>query len=322
MAITLPLVICIFDAYPLNRLNIREGFDQIKRAFLEKIPFLFLSGIIAALAFHSHQEIIAGLLLNDRLIIALRAVIFYIKNYFLPMGLSPYYAIKLPIIFSIKDLAWIIIISGITLLCILSWKKNRLWMTAWICYIVMLLPVLGIIQAGSQAAADRYTYLPTLGLMFLTGLLIANGFKKIMLNSERRNIFVTIYSFIIISILVFTGTTTVNQIKTWKDSVSLWSRVIQVSPSDSSLPYRLKGWALHQKGNYEKALPEYAAALSLDSSDFMAYYYRGLAYFALGKYEKALQDFEDSIYTGNVSPDVLYYRDYTYNLAERNKSLN
>ena len=308
MAVSLPFVLLIFDFYPLNRIHT----VLLKKLMLEKIPFFLISGIVSFIAIITHQRIVATLNLfsiQERLIISVRTIVFYIQQFFKSTNLSPYYHLKLPVTFTFHDLVSIIIVIGITLSCILLQRKNRIWICAWSYYVITLLPTLAIIQTGSQTAADRYTYLPLLGPIFLVALGVSKGAEKIFALHKLKNFLIIVCVFSTAIILSIMSKITIGQISIWKDSISLWSRVIHVSPFDSSKPYRLRGLAFYQKGNYFQALSDYTLALQLDPSDSMAYYYRGIVYFTVGNYAMALKDFENSISIEIVSYDIFNYRD-------------
>ena len=99
-------------------------------------------------------------------------------------------------------------------------RKNNLFSTVWLYYVVTLLPVIGLVQVGTQGAADRYTYLPSLGPFFLAGLVAALGYKK------NRSI-------IIISLTLIFGIfswKTIEQVNVWNNSLTLWTHQTDIFP--------------------------------------------------------------------------------------------
>ncbi|MDP2689108.1 MAG: hypothetical protein Q8P48_03235, partial [Deltaproteobacteria bacterium] len=174
MAITLPVALLVFDIYPLNRLS---GMKKIRKAVIEKIPFFAVSVAAAYLAVWAQRSggalaPLAPYPLGSRLMVAGKAVVFYLYKMALPFGLAPFYPREArPSFFSYEYAGAFVVVALISIFCIWAFKKNRIFAALWLYYLVTLSPVIGIIQVGSQAAADRYTYLPSLG----PALLVAAG---------------------------------------------------------------------------------------------------------------------------------------------------
>jgi hypothetical protein len=104
----------------------------------------------------------------------------YIWKMVLPLNLIPLYTYPRDIsLLSPNYFLPILLVAGITLTCIIAIKRQKLWMSVWGYYVVTLVPVLGIVQVGGQAMADRYTYLPGTGPFLIVGLAIAWGWGKL-----------------------------------------------------------------------------------------------------------------------------------------------
>ena len=311
MAVTLPVILLLLDIYPLKRLAIGKRYENVKNIVLEKVPFFIMSGLVTILTILSHKALVVKenlLPLADRFLISVRTTVFYLKNFAYPLDLSPFYPLKVPVVFTAADLLYIMIFVAITGLGVIYWKKNRLFLTVWLYFLITLLPTLGIVQTGAQAAADRYTYLPLIGPMFLIGLGISEGLEKIRKIRRGNGLLSIAYSVPIF--LLFAGTiyVTQNQIKIWHDSVSLWNRAIERSPFESSIPYAMRGLAYRENGEYLNAVDDFTLALNLDATNYEVYRYRGITYVMLGDYRDALGDFDKLISKGMASPEILYYR--------------
>ncbi|MEE8574733.1 MAG: hypothetical protein V3T30_04900, partial [Thermodesulfobacteriota bacterium] len=188
MAVTLPVVLLLIDYYPLGRFRVHgpTGLKAYRRIFLEKIPFFLLSLIFTAITIETQKS--AGALemeiapFLERLLISLRGYGFYIYKSFIPVNLAQVYPYPDTIgLFKLEYLASIILIAIITLLSIKYVRKpneNKLFITLWAYFLVTLLPVIGLVQAGQQSAADRYTYLPGLAIFILIGLALSILYKK------------------------------------------------------------------------------------------------------------------------------------------------
>ncbi|MCC6501644.1 MAG: hypothetical protein IT362_00735, partial [Deltaproteobacteria bacterium] len=172
MAVTLPAVLLIIDMYPLER-HSKEGFG---RMLLEKIPFFFASMLIAVVTVIAQSG--SGALrsletdpLGLRVLTAFRGFIFYLVKLIFPTGLAPYY--PHPLEQSITNYQYwgaIVIFVAITAAAVYAFKKGKAaFPGAWAFFVVTLLPVIGIIQVGRQAAADRYIYIPAIALFVLIG---------------------------------------------------------------------------------------------------------------------------------------------------------
>src|SRR5438128_420715 len=160
---------------------------------------------------------------------------------------------------------------------------------AWLAYVVILLPVLGIFQNGPQIAADRYTYLAGLGwaLLASAGMLAA---------WRRRSFLVT--GLAVVLLLGF-GTLTWNQVRVWHDSEKLWSHAVAIDPG-SSIGQLSLGLALARHGKLAEAVEHYEAALRLEPGYVDANYAWGNALARQGKLAEAVEHYEAAL---RVKPD-------------------
>jgi hypothetical protein len=105
------------------------------------------------------------------MLIAFRALSFYLYKMVWPVDLAPIYPMPSNIsYFMMEYIVSILLVVIITVLCAYTWRRHKVWSALWAYYVVTLLPVLGIITIGEQAAADRYTYMPSIGPFLLAGL--------------------------------------------------------------------------------------------------------------------------------------------------------
>jgi len=297
MAVTLPLVLLIIDLYPLERLE-----RSFRRALLEKVPFFVLSVASAVAAFYA-QRLEGALSSIDaypfwmRALVALRALGFYVFKSVFPSGLAPFY--PLPHrgdIFDFTLFASAALILILIFICLITLKRTKALSAAWLYYLVTLLPVIGLVQVGSQAAADRYTYLPIIGPCMLVGALVA-------LASERlyRTRSIAFYPVLLVFFAVLTALSalTVRQTGFWKDGIALWSREIAIYP-EVSLAYSNRALAYDDRGMYREAIEDFRSVISIDPRSASAYNNRGLIYDRLRMYMEAVSDFDMAI---AVKPD-------------------
>jgi tetratricopeptide (TPR) repeat protein len=308
MAVTLPVILLLLDFYPLNRLTVTTTKNLW--VLWEKIPFFFLSlftGIITALA-QSAEAIISleRIPLIARLLNALRALVFYLQKIVLPSNLAPFYPYPRNIYvfdaeYSIAGIVVLLISGG----CLWMVKKMPVLPAVWIYYVITLLPVLGIVQAGHQAAADRFTYLPSASIFLLAGTGVLWVIGKILL-MKRKVLFGGLFLMLIGTVVSALSYATIKQISTWQNSVSLWTHEISIFPESVSLPYCNLGNAYLDKGLFDEAIDAYKKALAIDSRDSTAHANAGVAYEKKGMLDAAISKYKDAIHV-NANADLPHY---------------
>src|SRR5438876_6956539 len=176
MVVNLPVVLLILDVYPLRRLGGAIGWssEPARRVYVEKIPFVLLAAaasaiaVMAQLSFHAALSV-AHLSVQGRVAISAYGLSFYLWKMVAPVNLSPLYERG---VVDPWATPFLLSYGGAVAITSLAWVCRRRWPglpAAWLAYVVILLPVLGIFQSGPQIAADRYTYLAGLGWAILAG---------------------------------------------------------------------------------------------------------------------------------------------------------
>lgn len=325
MAITLPLVLLIIDFHPLGRLFNRDG--KSLAVFIEKVPFFILSAASAFMTLWAQKSAIVTMEFipfQIRLFTAVRAYIFYLYKMILPLDLAVYYPHPLRIDFlSLDYLGAITVFVAITAFCILMARKERLFLSVWLFYVITLAPVIGIIQVSNQAAADRYTYLPALGPFILVGVGAGALLKK------REGLFAALAA-ATAAVSIALSVLTVRQVSVWKDPVSLWSNEIDYLKGDPGFSevktvylngevyqyvpriissYYYRGMGYDKTGDFGKAIADYTRVIELNPDFPGAYNNRGTSYAKLGRYPEAIEDFKKAV---ELNP---YFRDAYLNLG-------
>ena len=299
MAVTLPLVLLLLDIYPLRRISFAEGAGRNLPVVLEKAPFFLLSSISAILTILAQHaggalESLERVPLYFRFINALHASLFYLAKMLWPVGLVPYYAIP-KVIKAVQIASYsisFILFLSITGWCMWQWKRGRLlFPIVWAYYLITLLPVAGIIQVGSQAAADRYTYLPSVSIFLLAGLGIAQLFTQC---AGKKNMMIAGG---VCTALIFAafGQRTLNQIKVWHDSETLWGYVIKTFPGRVPIAHNNLGVLYDGRGLHDKALEEYEKAIAINPTFADAHNNLGVAYKRKGNYDRAMQEYQRAL---------------------------
>lgn len=309
MAITAPIIFLLLDIFPLNRLKFhgkRITWPALAMIFSEKIPFFILSivsGLITMNAQANAKVPLNLISLPDRILNGLHSVIFYIKNIALPFKLVPYYPFPQDIsIFALRYLISVFIITAITIFCILMLKKKKgFWFVAWSSYLVALAPVIGIIQVGDQAAADRYAYLPTISIFMLAGIGVGQLYKKIFIKRDNP-VIKSLFIITLIFICLGMGALSFKQTRVWKNSETLWGYVIKNFPDKVFKAHCNLGIVYSDKGLIDQAVIQYKKSIKLNPGSGKTYNNLGLAYLHSDRVKDAIKAFETAL---SLSPELI-----------------
>jgi hypothetical protein len=264
MAVSLPAVLLILDWYPLGRL--KKG--EIKGVLLEKMPFFLLaatSSLVTIQAQEAGKAVMPLMVipLEERIIVTFYAVFSYIGKFFIPINLLPFYQYPKNVnLFSLKFLVPAAFVLGISLLCIFPLKRKKIFSAVWCYFLITLFPVLGILQVGDQAMADRYTYLPSIGPFLLAGIGSAAVVRYLIGRIKKKAVAIVASAIFILIPVAALSELSFRQMKIWKDGETLWSRVIEVDPASGRGLEKL-GAALQQEGRISEAIRVYELALSI-----------------------------------------------------------
>ena len=301
MAVTLPVILLLLDIYPLKRISLYPSkTGKTLSVLMEKAPFFALSiasSIITIMAQHAGEAIrsLERFPTDARLFNALRALVFYLGKTVFPVNLVPFYPFPINIHWlNLQYLLSALLVLLITGYCLWMVKQGKcFFFITWSYYVVTLLPVLGIVQVGGQAAADRYTYLPSLSIFLSIGVGMLWFFEGVTL-TRSKSLF---GGLVLVFIFIFMGQLTINQIKIWQNSEVFWSYVISSFPFPQSDPlahYNL-GNAYASKGRLDQAISEYKRALILKPHYAEAHNNLASAYVLKGKWDKAISEIKQSL---------------------------
>ncbi len=301
MAVSLPVVMLILDWHPFKRIASSRSF---RTCLVEKIPFMVLasvSSVFTVLAQKTAGSMVSieNIPLGPRILVAVKSITVYLWKTIMPFDLIPFYPYPRGVaLFSLECLPFIAIVTGITVICLLHTKKEKLWISAWGYFSITLIPVLGIVQVGRQSMADRYMYLPSLGPFFILALFAAWFYSKRDKQRKRKHDF-AIFFVVVASPLVFFAYLTTEQISVWKNSTVFWNYIIEKEPLRDSVPYNNRALLFERAGNYYKAIDDYNTSIAVNPSQFEPYYNRAIAFENLGMYDMAVQDYNKSISLNN-----------------------
>lgn len=256
----------------------------------EKIPFLILSvvfGIIAIMAQKSGHALSDFTFISpfEQLAIACYGFTMYILKIIFPFNLSAFYPYPPLINGRIPAEYWLslLIIPATIYALIISYKKDKIIFFGLMFFISNIFLLLQLIPVGNCIMADRYSYIPSVGL----NILFAYLFLKYFNSSKQKFLLVSMLSVYVIFLCIYTN----NQTKKWKNDFTLWDNVLASNP-DIPSALILRGCAYNDKGEYDKALTDFDKSISLNSKDGLAYFNRGVSKAKLGDFKNAIEDFK------------------------------
>jgi tetratricopeptide (TPR) repeat protein len=211
---------------------------------------------------------------------------FYIGKLILPLDLTALYPI-LPgaPAFSIQNFAGVLGVFCVSAACFIYRKERPYLAAAWLYYVLTLLPVLGVLQVGAQAAADRYAYLPGISLFLLFSAGVVSLF------SGRRILLAGVGGVAALAL----GLGTVRQTAAWKDPVTLWENVVRVFPEGSQVAHGNLANAYKAAGRLDEALQEYDKSIAIPPPHAYPHDGKGTLLFDRGFPDEAIREFKTSI---------------------------
>ncbi|MEO0185631.1 MAG: tetratricopeptide repeat protein, partial [candidate division WOR-3 bacterium] len=294
MAVTLPVILLLFDYYFEKRLSVKQVYSKIAyfipAIFFGVINIFFQgSGTIPLVNYLKHFFVFCYNLL------------FYLYKIIIPINLSCFYPYpenfekSLPLSFLISPL----VIASFVYFVIQTKRFTHKIVFGVLFFVIAILPVSQIVPLVAPAiAADRYTYIPSVGLFFIAGLVLEYLYRKRFRYSNPARFVLYICMFLVFTLYAVLS---FNRCKVWKDSVTLWTDVLKRYPS-SDLAYNNRGNAYNLLGQYDNAIADFNRAIEINPSLELSYFDRGTVYEHLGFYDKAISDFTNAL---NIQPDFV-----------------
>ena len=345
---TYPVVLILWDLYPLRLWGSDRKLDALFRSGFSKLPYFLVSGGFAAKTLTAKRDLAMTMVedhtLSDRLVQALYGASQYPWKTLYPDDLSPLYLLRYDL--DPWQMYYLVGAVGTLVLCgIAFWQaRSRPWIpSVWFSYLVVVFPALGLLQSGEQLMADRYTYISCLPL----AVLLAIGFSRwnsgvLQGTFPRPPPWARAWILVLIGAwLVILAVMSFRQSRIWKDNESLWSYVTSVDPTNYTALNNLgyaheqngevdRAWELYtaaifQNPRYEKALVnranllegkgrlngalmDYDRALAINPEYAKGYNNRGNIHMTQGDLEAARRDFDRSIELDPSSAKAFYNR--------------
>lgn len=324
MAVVLPITFMLLDYY--------KGRKFDKFVLLEKIPFLSLSLLFGLLASNIQSAGAAvakfeTFTVLQRLAFASYGIVNYIYKLIVPTNLSCFYPYPnlvddhLPIIFYICPF----IVLSIVVLVMLSLKKSKDWLFGFLFFCITIVLVLQFISVGQVIMADRYAYIPYIGLLFP----LAMRFDWLQQQVDKKyNLHKQGSVLLLIACIVTSMWLTFQRIKVWKNSDTLWTDAISKYPQSES-PYRNRASYLINKKAYDlgkkrigereidRALADFTISIKLNPTVAETFTNRANIYGLKGRFDLALSDYSNSIKIDSTDPQTFYNRAITYSMMKQ-----
>jgi tetratricopeptide (TPR) repeat protein len=300
--VMLPLVLILLDFWPMGRFKLARSSEaeassvekveskykkiQSKQLILEKVPLFVLSVIVALISLHTQRSagmVASGAVLNlkVRMVNVPAAYMDYLNKMVYPVDLSVFYPFQSEMLQGwFADVLKLLVITAVVVYFL---RTRRYPFVGWFWYLIVLLPVIGLIQVGSQSMADRYAYLPLIGIF----IIIAYGAVELSAKWRDREKVLAVASGIILVLLVGLCRA---QVKYWRDSISLFEHSVRVVPNNYRM-YNNYGDSLMKAGRFEEAEKQFRKTLEINPGYIAASYNLGLALGELKRYDEAIEQF-------------------------------
>jgi Tfp pilus assembly protein PilF len=307
MLVTLPFVLLLLDYWPLGRFSFGQGAVHSPNAqpssgrnqgsvplrflVLEKVPFFVLSAISSLLTFFVQRSggavgSLERLPMETRSANAIVSYAHYIEKLVWPRNLAILY--PYPDMIAVGQVALAgILLFGISVF-VFRWARKRPYLpVGWLWYLGTLVPVIGLVQVGTQAMADRYTYVPLIGLF----IMIAWWIPDMLARWRYRKTSLAISAVLLLSIFMVV---TNLQIQKWHDNIRLFTHTLKVTNRNALIHYNL-GIALSAQKKDREAMAHYKEALWIDPNCVEAYNNLGLTLVRQGENEEAMAHYTEAL---------------------------
>ncbi len=282
MLVTLPILLLAVDLWPLDRFP----RTPLRRLLVEKIPFLVLSvpAAIVTMSSGGHLDVsapLAGVPIGPRLLNACENYVVYLVRTIWPSGLCVLYP-------EYDAPAWRAVLAGLalaaaTVLALRMARRRPYVIAGWVWYLVALAPLVGMVRIGHFATADRFTYIPLIGIFTL----VAWTANELATTHRRRVVALTAAAAVLLGATVAARV----QLGYWRDPVTLFERTIAVTGPNFVVQYLL-GLALVDRGRTDEAMARYAEALRIRPGYVNALTSFGVLLFESGKVDEAIAHYQ------------------------------
>jgi len=309
--VTLPFVLLLLDYWPLRRFGEplaggkpagwRGGFSVFARLVAEKIPLFVLSAaasVIAPIAEGKTMMIsLADVPMLARMSHPITTYVTYLRQFFYPAGLALFYPLSFKGFSIWQPVAALALLTAISAAAFAAGRKRPYLFVGWFWFMGMLVPMIGIMQVGGFAHADRFTYLPMIGLSIALTWTAAD----LCAGWNCHRVAVGGCAGLIIVVLMLCAHA---QVAYWRDSESLWTRTLACT-SDNSVAYNNLGAALAKEGKLDEAIRQYQESIRLSPEAFKFRNNLGAAFDKQSKWDEAIRQYQEAV---RLEPDYVEAR--------------
>jgi hypothetical protein len=299
--VTLPFVLLLLDYWPLGRFSIARIEKPLAvshvlptvpmwRLIAEKIPLLLLTVVSCIIAPWAQGKAVISLEkipLSARIDNALVSCVDYIGETFWPANLAVFYPHPCDTLPAWKPLAALLVLLGITVAVLVRWRRNPYLPVGWLWYLGMLVPMIGLVQIGAHAMADRYMYLPQIGL----SIAVTWGALAVVRSWPNR---AWACGAVATVLLVALMACAVQQRTHWRDTEAMWRHTLECT-APNNLAHSNMAAELFKQKRFSEAIPEYEAALKIQPDDATSYCGLGNALAGLGKQHKVVERYREAV---------------------------
>jgi tetratricopeptide (TPR) repeat protein len=315
MVVTLPVVMILLDYWPLGRFELKKG-NLILWQLKEKTPFFILSTVFSIITLYAQYKPSGKYFqysLNSRLASALVSFVTYLEKTFWPHDMAVFYpfSAQIPLLPVIVASLLILVITTFVIVMV---RRLPYLFIGWIWYVITIAPVIGIIKVGDFAMADRYHYLPSIGI----SIMLVWGIPALIKSEATRKKF---FSTAAIAFLVLLAVLSWKQCDYWKNDIKLFNHALQVT-KNNYVALNGFGLTLVKAGKIKEAVDNYNEAISIKPNYPPSYISRGFAYFDLGQYQRAIEDCNEAIRldAGYAEPYFIRGNSY-YNFGQYQRAI-
>jgi Tfp pilus assembly protein PilF len=284
-SVSLPVVLLVLNVYPLRRIRAASGWTNAtaRHVWFELVPFAVIAGATAVLSIVALDPP-AQLPLGAKLAVSAHSLTFYLHKTLVPRGLAPLY--EMPKSIDPAAVRYVVSYAVVVAVSVLAWavrRRHPAVTTAWVVFLVVLFPMLGIVQNGPQIAADRYTYHAAPALAILVGGAVMAWRGTPWLRAS-----------VVSGGLALLAVLTWRQTAIWHDSERLWARVLVVD-STSSIAQIAMGDVLISQDRIDEAAQHYERGVELDPTFAIGFNNLGVVLARQGKLAEATQRYARAI---------------------------
>jgi tetratricopeptide (TPR) repeat protein len=292
--VTWPFVMLLLDYWPLGRFQTSKIASQssvVRGMLLEKIPLFVIAAASCVITWIAQTHSGALRTVTDvpialRLSNALVSYAKYLVLTFWPNDLAVYYPFPPAGIPIWQIIGAGVLLSAVTAFCVFQWKTRPYLIVGWLWFVGTLVPVIGLVQVGGQTMADRYFYIPSIGLLIALVFGLADVAK--MRRVSRR---VGSSAAVIGVVLLVLGALTNAQIQRWHDSVTLFQHTLAVTPPNLPIEYNL-AHVMGEQGRYDEAAAHFDKALQIKPDFFDGLLNMGITLARQGRTAEAIEYYQ------------------------------